>query len=161
MTSATRFISFFAVLPFILLAVPRSGISQSPLVSGYTALTDPLERAFTVEVPVGWRSVGGLARRSALQINPFVRSLSPDKMTYLLLGEPTLPSYVPPTQLRNAIGYREGKLFDSGLGGLSMVLHYMPGTEFARLYGQTALSGLCPGLKFVSSLASRHGAKRR
>jgi hypothetical protein len=76
-----------------------------------------------------------IARRSALQINPFLRSLSPDKMTYLLIGEPVLRSYVPPTPLRNTLGYREGKLFDSGLGGLSMVLHFMRGTEFAQAYG--------------------------
>jgi hypothetical protein len=96
-------------------------------VSQYVSFTDPLEQAFTLQVPSGWRTVGGLARRSALQINAFLRSLSPDRMTYLLIGEPTLPSYVPPTPMRNAIGYREGKLFDSGLGGLSLVLHYMTG----------------------------------
>jgi hypothetical protein len=95
--------------------------------------------------------VGGLARRSALEINAFVRSLSPDKMTYLLIGEPTLLSYVPPNQMRNTLGYREGKLFDSGVGGISQVLRYMPGAEFARLYGQTVLSGLCSGLAFSES----------
>ncbi len=118
---------------------------------GYTAFTDPLEQSFTLEVPSGWRTVGGMARRSALQINAFVRSLSPDKMTYLMIGEPTLLSYVPPNPMRNTIGYREGKLFDSGVGGVSLVLHYMPGTEFARLYGQTVLAGLCPGPTFIGS----------
>jgi len=119
--------------------------------SGYTAFTDPLEQSFTLEVPSGWRTVGGMARRSALQINAFVRSLSPDKMTYLMIGEPTLLTYVPPSPMRSTIGYREGKLFDSGVGGVSLVLHYMPGAEFARLYGQTALVGLCPGLTFAGS----------
>jgi hypothetical protein len=37
------------------------------------------------------------------------------------------------------------------VGGVSQVLHYMPGTEFARLYGQTALAGLCSGLEFSGS----------
>jgi hypothetical protein len=139
-------------------SAPATGVAAPPnlpahplTVSGYTRFTDPLERAFTLEVPAGWQSVGGLARRSALQINAFVRSMSPDKMTYILIGEPTLPSFVPPTPMRNSIGYREGKWFNSGLGGLSLVLHFMPGTEFARLYGQSALSGLCPGLKFAGS----------
>ena len=128
-----------------------SGATHTISVSGYTTFTDPLEDAFTVQVPSGWRTVGGLARRSALEINAFVRSLSPDKMTYLLIGEPTLLSYVPPNQMRNTLGYREGKLFDSGVGGISQVLHYMPGAEFARLYGQTVLSGLCSGLAFSGS----------
>jgi len=120
-------------------------------VAGYSRFLDPLEQAFTIEVPSGWRTVGGLARRSALQVNPFLRSLSPDKMTYLLIGEPVLPSYVPPSPLRNTLGYREGKLFDSGLGGLSMVLHFMSGTEFARAYGQTVLAGLCQQVQFLES----------
>jgi hypothetical protein len=131
-----------------LTATPSGGAARPISVSGYTTFTDPLEDAFTIQVPSGWRTVGGLARRSALEINAFVRSLSPDKMTYLLIGEPTLLSYVPPNQMRNTLGYREGKLFDSGLGGVSQVLHYMPGAEFARLYGQTALAGLCSGLAF-------------
>jgi hypothetical protein len=110
-----------------------------------------LEKAFTVDVPSGWRSEGGLARRAALQINPYVRSLSADKMTYLMLGEPTLPSFSPPSQMGNAIGHPEGTLYDAGLGGRALVLHYMPGTAFARMYGQTVLQGVCPGLRLAST----------
>ena len=100
----------------------HTGSAPGSSASGYVTITDPLEKAFTVEVPASWRSEAGLARRAALQINPYVRSLSPDKMTYLIVGEPTLPGFTPPTQMLNTIGYREGKLYDSGLGGLSLVL---------------------------------------
>ena len=113
-------------------------------------MTDPIEQAFTVEVPAGWRSEAGLARIAALQINPYVRSLSPDKMTYLMIGEPTLPAYAPPSQMGNTIGRPEGSLTSSALGGQGMVLHYMPGAEFARYYAQSLLQGLCPSMKFVS-----------
>jgi PDZ domain len=128
------------------------GPPPGPLVvTSYTTIADPLEHAFTVQVPAGWRSEAGLARRAALQINPYVRSLSPDKMTYLLLGEPTLPSFVPPSPMRNTIGFPEGHLYDAGLGGLTMVLHSMSGPEFARYYGQSALGGLCPSLHFAAA----------
>jgi hypothetical protein len=120
-------------------------------VSGFARLTDPLEQAFTVEVPSGWRSETGLARRSALQINPYVRSLSPDKMTYLMIGEPTMPSFTPPSQMGNAIGYRQGKLYDAGLGGLALVMHYMSGPEFTRAYGETVLQGMCPSFRYSSA----------
>jgi hypothetical protein len=126
----------------------EASATASPAASGYVTLTDPLEKAFTVEVPAGWRSEAGLARRSALEVNPDVRSLSPDKMTYLLIGEPTMPMFSPP-QVSNAIGYREGKLYDSGLGGLALVMHYIPGAAFARYYGETAPPGLCPGFKLA------------
>jgi len=149
----------FLVVLLIAFAIPAnaqtraaSETSAGPVaVSTYSTFSDPLEQAFTIQVPSGWKTVGGLARRAALQINPFVRSLSPDKRTYLIIGEPTLPSYVPPNQMRNTLGYREGKMFNSGLGGLSMVLHYMNGTEFARVYGQTAMQGLCTNLRFSGS----------
>ena len=128
-----------------------SAAQTSLSVSGWTRLTDPLEQAFSLDVPAGWRSEGGLARRAALQINPYVRSLSPDKMTYLMLGEPTLPSFGPPSQMGNAIGHPEGTLYDAGLGGLTLVLRYLPGAQFARVYGQTALQSLCPSLKFAAA----------
>lgn len=131
-------------------AIAQSNATGST-VSGYTRVTDPLEQAFTVEVPIGWRSAAGLARRAALQINPYVRSLSPDKMAYLIIGDPILPSFSPPSQMGNAIGYTEGKLYDTGLGGVALVMHYLPGAEFARAYGETMLQGLCPSLKFSSA----------
>lgn len=119
--------------------------------SGYVRLMDPLEQAFTVDVPSGWRSVAGLARQAALQINPFVRSLSFDKMTYVMIGEPTLPSFSPPTPMGNVIGHREGMLYDAGLGGRALVMRYLPGAEFARAYGETFLAGLCPSLRFTAA----------
>ena len=141
----------FAAAPLFAASGPASAIAPPPAASGYVTLTDPLEKAFTVEVPAGWRSEAGLARRAALQINPYLRSLSPDKMTYLIVGEPTLPVFSPPSQVSNAIGYREGKLYDSGLAGLALVMHYLPGATFARYYGETALPGLCPGFKFIAA----------
>lgn len=128
-------------------ASPNAG-SHSPAVSGYVHIADPLEQAFGVDVPAGWRSEAGLARRSALQVNPYVRSLSPDQMTYLMIGEPALPTYTPPSHMGNVIGLPEGSPTSSELGGQGMILHYMPGTEFARAYGETVLGGLCPSFKF-------------
>jgi len=133
------------------IATAPSGPAKPISVSGYTTFTDPLENAFTMQAPSGWHTVGGMARRAALQINAFLRSVSPDKMTYLVVGEPTLIGYVPPTPWRTAAGYPEGKLFDNGLSGLTMVLRYKNGSEYARLYGQTTLQGLCSNLRFTGS----------
>ena len=129
----------------------EGGTDTAPLLTRYKSFEDPLEQAFRIEVPADWQSIGGLARRSALQFNAFLRSLSPDKMTYLFVGEPTLLSFVPPTPWRAKLHYSEGSLFDSGLGGLSMVLRPLSGQEFAKIYGQGALAGLCNGLKFTAS----------
>jgi len=119
------------------------------VVSGYTRMNDPIEQAFTVEVPSGWRSEAGLARLGLVHINPYVRALSPDKMTYLLFGEPTMPSFAPPTDIGMKLGIREGSLSSNGLDRV-LVWHYLSGIQFARTYGQMALGQLCRDLKFVS-----------
>lgn len=120
-------------------------------VSAYTSFTEPSEHAFTMEVPAGWQAVGSQMRRAALEFAPFVRTLSPDRMTYLMVGEPTLLSYAPPSALTARLGWREGSLHDAQLGGVSMLLRYIPGPQFARLYGQSALAGLCPQMHFETA----------
>src|ERR1035438_1633160 len=71
-------------------APPRVGSSSSPgpartqLPGGYTRHPDPIEHAFTVEAPSGWRAEVGMARSGLIQVNPYVRTLSPDKMTYIM-----------------------------------------------------------------------------
>jgi hypothetical protein len=126
-------------------APPSSGAALH--VSGYTTFTEPSEHAFSMEVPKGWATVGSLTRRAALEISPFVRALSPDKRTYLMIGEPTLLSYTPPNMTTRRLGWREGSLHSSGLGGVTMLLRYVPGAQFAKLYGQTALAALCPQMR--------------
>jgi hypothetical protein len=126
----------------------ESSSAPAPLaVDSYTRFVDPSENAFSMEVPNGWTAVGSLTRRGALEISPFVRALSSDKMTYLMVGEPTLLTYTPPSPVTTRLGWREGSLHSSGLGGVTMLMHYLPGAQFAKLYGQTALAGLCPQMR--------------
>lgn len=120
-------------------------------VSGYSTFTDPIEHAFTMQAPSGWKTIGGMARRAALQINPFLRSLSPDRMTYLIIGEPTLPTFTPPNQTLAMQGHGEGYLYWNGLSGLALVRHYMSGSEFSQVYGQSVFQGLCTNLRFTGS----------
>jgi hypothetical protein len=117
----------------------------------FERLMDPIERAFTIEAPAGWRSVVALARTGMVQVNPYLRSLSPDKMTYVLFGDPTFPTFTVPNQMRNTIGLREGSATYDSVGGRGQIRRYQPGAEFARSYGQTALGGLCSGLKPAGS----------
>jgi hypothetical protein len=136
------------LLAFLAALAPAAATAAG---NAYGTFVDPSEHAFTMEVPEGWTTVGSLMRRSALEISPFVRSLSPDRMTYLMVGEPTLLSYTPPSATTARLGWREGSLHNSGLGGITMLLRYIPGREFAQLYGQTALAGLCPQLHLSGS----------
>jgi hypothetical protein len=110
----------------------------------FTRFTDPQEHSFSMDVPVGWHTQGGLARTGLIGIQPYLRSLSPDKMTYLLFGEPSMPnSFAPYTQFSRQLGYREGQMYNAGLGQRVKLLRYTPGAAFARGFGETALEGLC------------------
>jgi hypothetical protein len=102
-----------------------------------------------MEVPEGWPVVGSLVRRGAIEISPFVRTLSKDRMTYLMVGEPTLLTYTPPNATTMRLGWREGSLHNAGVGGVTLLMRYVPGSAFARLYGQSALAGLCHGMRFI------------
>jgi hypothetical protein len=132
-------------------AAPATAKSTPAAVSAFTRLTDPIEQAFTIEVPAGWRSEAGLARLAIIQINPYVRTLSPDKMTYLMMGEPAMPSFAPPSEMGLKLGFREGTLYSPGLGQRVLIMHFLSGADLAHRYGQTALGGVCPALRFVSS----------
>jgi hypothetical protein len=120
-------------------------------VSHYTVFTEPTEHAFTMEVPQGWEVTGSQMRRAALEFSPFVRALSPDRMTYLMVGEPTLLIYTPPNATTMQLRWQEGSLHPAQQGGVTMLLRYIPGPQFARLYGQIALAGLCPQLHFENT----------
>jgi PDZ domain len=120
-------------------------------VTQYAVFSEPTEHAFTMEVPQGWQVSGSQMRRAALEFSPFVRTLSPDRMTYLMVGEPTLLTYTPPNATTLRLGWREGSLHAAQQGGVTMLLRYIPGEKFAQLYGQTALAGLCPQLRFENA----------
>jgi PDZ domain len=136
-------------------ALAATAASQKPVaalkVAQYIVFTEPTEHAFTMEVPRGWQVSGSQMRRAALEFSPFVRTLSPDKMTYLMVGEPTLLTYTPPNATTMRLGWREGSLHAAQQGGVTMLLRYIPGPKFAQLYGQTALAGLCPQLRFENA----------
>jgi hypothetical protein len=133
--------------------VPAIPTSRPAVPTGmkFNRFVDPQEHAFYVDVPAGWRTEGGMARLGMIGVNPHLRSMSPDGMIYLLFGESTLPSFAPPGPLSRMRGVGEGFVYDAGLGQRVMIMHYMSGSEFARSYGQYALSNLCGNLKLVST----------
>ena len=58
-------------------------------------MSDPVENAFSVEVPVGWDSVAYSAGKFDVH-REVVSSVSPDGKTVLFMGDPKLPSYISP-----------------------------------------------------------------
>jgi hypothetical protein len=87
----------------------------------WTTFTDPNENAFTVDVPRGWKVVGGVIRKIPLWPSAVVRVLSPDRRSLIALGDPDSVPYHAP------IGAR----------------------DYVRQFTERAMSGACPGLSIV------------
>ena len=99
----------------------------------WTRFADPNENAFTIDVPTGWQTQGGLVRRGPIDYSYFLRVLSPDKQVMLILGDPG-PAY----------------FFAPWYGAPRTARPYVPGPTYAREYVESSLQQDCQGLTFVS-----------
>ena len=108
---------------------PEKGRSSAPAGApakgltdvSWTTFTDPNENAFTVDVPRGWKVVGGVIRKIPLWPSAVVRVLSPDRRSLIALGDPDSVPYHAPI----------------GAG------------DYVRQFTERAMSGACPGLSIV------------
>jgi len=58
----------------------------------FVSFVDPREGAFTVDVPAGWKTAGGLFRASPFVSHPAVETDSPDGQTRVVMGDALLPT---------------------------------------------------------------------
>jgi hypothetical protein len=87
----------------------------------WSSFTDPYEHGFSVEVPRGWKVVGGIVRKVPLWPSAVVRALSPDRRTLIAIGDPESVPYHAPIAAR----------------------------DYVRGFTQRAMSGACSGLTIV------------
>ena len=105
----------------------------------WTRFQDPLENAFTVEVPQGWTVRGGLFRMGLSDERPMVDLTSPDGRVHVRLGDLAIPVYTEPVPLHP----REGEVIDLGAQAQLVVARYRPGPEFAVLYSHVRFYEQC------------------
>jgi hypothetical protein len=91
----------------------------------WTTWQDPREHAFSVSVPQGWTTEGGTFREASGSVNFFFTTLSPNKDTFVLVGNPTFLTFTQPSQMSRSFGWEEGT---------HGVLHYMRSPEFNDMY---------------------------
>lgn len=140
-------------------AAAQTPVAAVPFIA-WQRFVDPNEASFSIDVPVGWRVSGGLARRNALQFWPWLTSVSPDGNTIVAFGDPSLQSYVLPTPMLAMTGFPEGSVYNGGLGTLYVVGRYVPGRAFASLYGQRQLPRFCTGIQSTASSERPDAAAR-
>jgi hypothetical protein len=104
----------------------------------WVTVRDPREQAFSIAVPKGWKSYGGLFRYSSVDARLVVDMTSPDGNTNIRVGDSTVPPYTVP-----------GPFLRPG----PRVAAYASGSMFATKYGQARFGSMCHGLQVTQSQA--------
>lgn len=108
----------------------------------YRSFRDGAEGAFSVEVPAGWTTDGGLIRRTALEVYPRVNAVAPGGRLRVFMGLRNPRTYALP----NAAGVPEGA--DLPYAGATLrVARYVPGPRFARSLAGAAVG--CEGARVL------------
>jgi hypothetical protein len=108
--------------------------------------TDPMEAAFSVQVPAGWQVTGGLFRPNFVsQAEVVLRS--PDGLITVRYGDANFPSrYVVPDMNLMSSGMWEGQFTSDG----TFILNYKSALEFAAYYVQNTVGRNCQNLQWLS-----------
>jgi len=91
---------------------------------------DPVEGAFTLPVPQGWKVDGGMRRFSAIDTRSEVLAISPDGQMLVRVGDAFIPPMSLPTQLGVRTGFQEGAWYAPDGVNKSLVMRYLPSTAF-------------------------------
>lgn len=102
---------------------------------------DPMEQAFTVEVPKGWTVSGGMFRLGYSDHRPMIDMTSPDGTINIRVGDVAVGPYFLADQF-----HHEGEIYPLGAQGQPMVAHYRTGQQFAEAYGKARFTRLCDRL---------------
>jgi hypothetical protein len=103
-------------------SAPTGAPAQGLTDVSWTTFTDPNESAFTIDVPRGWKVVGGIVRKTPLWPTAVVRVLSPDRRTLIDVGDP------------DSVPYHAS----------------IAASDYVRGFTRRAMSGACPGLSIVN-----------
>lgn len=94
---------------------------------------DPIEGAFSVEVPQGWSADGGTHRATSELVQASAKAESPDGRSVVLMTD-ELPIYVEPNDLLALGGIYEGGTYVDPSGYPLPVRFYAPGKAYLRDY---------------------------
>lgn len=115
---------------------PEEGAFDEPASSRirYQPWQDPVENAFSMEVPQGWSVAGGTYRRAAVDLVHVLEAISPDQKIKIQFNDQKLPVFAIPTPTLLWSGFREGSWYSPGYGVNMLVKQYLPGRHFLLEY---------------------------
>jgi hypothetical protein len=126
----------FSVLESFRFESPEEGSPQETAEPRmrYQSWQDPVEHAFTIDVPQGWSVNGGTYRRASVDLVHVLQAISPDRKIKILFNDQNLPVFAIPTQTLLWAGFREGSWYSPGYGVNMLVKRYLPGQYFLSEY---------------------------
>ena len=117
----------------------------------WATFSDPVEHAFTIELPAGWSARGGVRRMSAVEVRAWAAATSPDGSIELFFGDPDVPIYTQPSPLLRAGGFHEGMVYSPGYGQQFVVMAYRAGAAFASEWGSGRIGKGCGGVTAIGA----------
>ncbi len=165
-TAAKIFESFEARGPK---EVSGSKAAASPSIR-YVRWHDPTEGAFSIEVPEGWTTKGGISRPAAVDVRVAWVTISPEGDIRITGGDTSLPTFTVLNPTMQMGGSREGSWYSPGYGVQTMIRRYQTGRQFLIGYIRERMAQSCatpveftraedlPQLsQQISALLQRHG----
>lgn len=109
---------------------------------------DPMEDAFSAEVPQSWEVTGGLHRMGAVDTRPWLNLTDPASGAVVIVGDPDIPPFTLPNDTLAWLGIHEGD-WSTTSGGVDMLVsRYLPGATFAETYiSEYLAAGACTVLE--------------
>jgi len=136
-----------ALLPAVAVAAnPPAGKNAARPDIQWVRFTDPVEHAFTIDVPAGWRVSGGTRRMNAVEIRSGVDAVSPDGTIALFYGDAGVPIFTVPSQMLAMAGLRQGMTYNPGQGVQMLIMPYLNGEAFAAQWGAQRIAQGCAGV---------------
>jgi hypothetical protein len=109
----------------------------------YVKFTDPKEGAYSMDVPAGWKTEGGMFRFHAIDIRAATETVSPDGQMRIFLGDARYGPLVEPMPY-----FPEGSVY-APYGLRHQVRRFAAGTVICREYVLDKISQLCPNLQIT------------
>ena len=135
-------------------------VAAIPLVLQWVKFTDPQEGAFSLDMPQNWRNTGGTQRFNALQFRNWALAVSPDGETTIALNDPTASSYIAPSPLLAAGGFRIGSRYNGGGNTVYIVAPYQTGQQYAESWGRSNSPRRAPASRSKGAANDPRSVKR-
>ena len=116
----------------------------------WVSFRDPVEGAWTLEVPEGWTPRGGVVRIAPMDVRKQFEAAAPTGARVFMF-DARIPTYSVPSEIDRIQGRGEGAPYSPGYGVRWEIRRYLTGQQYAEYYVRTYLAPRCGELTITGS----------